>query len=215
MPSRNGPRQPLSSDELRELVLDSVRHHMVADVPVGVFLSAGVDSNVIAGLAAELGTKLNTVTLAFDEYAGTPDDEAPLAEAAARILRSDHVTVRIGRVEFEELLDDFFESMDQPTIDGLNTYLISRAAASQGLKVALSGLGGDELFGGYPSFWQIPNLLKWGRRIPFSKSVGHAIETVVRTMPLPGLPPKTAGLLSHSGDIASSLPFATRAASRE
>ena len=198
------PPQPLSSDELRELVLDSVRHHMVADVPVGVFLSAGVDSNVIAGLAAELGTKLNTITLAFDEYAGTPDDEAPLAEAAARILRSDHVTVRIGRVEFEELLDDFFKSMDQPTIDGLNTYLISRAAASQGLKVALSGLGGDELFGGYPSFWQIPNLLKWGRRIPFSKSVGHAIEAVMRTMPLPGLPPKTAGLLSHSGDIASS-----------
>jgi asparagine synthase (glutamine-hydrolysing) len=67
----------------------------------------------------------------------------------------------------------------------------------------LSGLGGDELFGGYPSFRQIPNLLKWGRRVPFSKSVGHAIETVMRTMPAPGLPPKTAGLLSHSSDIAS------------
>jgi asparagine synthase (glutamine-hydrolysing) len=196
-------QQPLSSDELRELVLDSVRQHMVADVPVGVFLSAGIDSNVIAGLAAELGTRLNTITLAFDEYAGSPDDEAPLAEAAARILRSDHVTVRIDRFEFEELLDHFFESMDQPTIDGLNTYLISRAAASQGLKVALSGLGGDELFGGYPSFRQIPNLLKWGRRIPFSKPIGHAIETIMWTMPVPGLPPKTAGLLSHSGDIAS------------
>ncbi len=197
------PRRPLCSEELRELVLDSVRHHMVADVPVGVFLSSGIDSNVIAGLAAELGTRLNTITLAFDEYAGSPDDEAPLAEAAARALRSDHITVRIGRFEFEELLDGFFESMDQPTIDGLNTYLISRAAASQKLKVALSGLGGDELFGGYPSFRQIPNLLKWGRRIPFSKPVGHAIETVMRTMPVPGLPPKTAGLLSHSGDIAS------------
>ena len=197
------PRRPLCSEELRELVLDSVRHHMVADVPVGVFLSSGIDSNVIAGLAAELGTRLNTITLAFDEYAGSPDDEAPLAEAAARALRSDHITVRIGRFEFEELLDGFFKSMDQPTIDGLNTYLISRAAASQKLKVALSGLGGDELFGGYPSFRQIPNLLKWGRRIPFAKPVGHAIETVMRTMPVPGLPPKTAGLLSHSGDIAS------------
>ena len=195
--------QPLSADDLRELVLDSVRHHMVADVPVGIFLSAGIDSNVVAELAADLGTKLSTITLAFDEYAGTPDDEAPLAEAAARILRSDHVTVRIGRCEFEELLSGFFESMDQPTIDGLNTYLISRAAASQGLKVALSGLGGDELFGGYPSFWQIPKLLKWGRRIPFPKPVGHAIEAVMRMMPVPGLPPKFAALLSHSGDIAS------------
>jgi asparagine synthase (glutamine-hydrolysing) len=197
------PRQPLCSDELRELMLDSVHHHMVADVPVGVFMSAGIDSNVIAGLAAELGTKLNTITLAFDEYAGSPDDEAPLAEAAAKVLQSDHVTVRISRFEFEELLDGFFESMDQPTIDGLNTYLISRAAASQGLKVALSGLGGDELFGGYPSFRQIPQLLKWGRRIPFSKPLGRAIDTVMRTMPVPGLPPKTAGLLSHSGNIAS------------
>ena len=137
-------------------MLDSMQHHLVADVPVGVFLSAGIDSNAIAALAAELGTQLRTVTLAFDEYAGTPDDEAPLAEAAAKILRSDHVTVRIGRGEFEQLLDDFLACMDQPTIDGLNTYLVSRAAATQGLKVALSGVGGDELFGGYPSFSQIP-----------------------------------------------------------
>src|ERR1019366_4068834 len=149
-----GPPQPLASGELRSLLLESVRHHMVADVPVGVFLSAGIDSNVIAALAAELGTQLRTVTLAFNEYAGTPDDEAPLAEATARLLRSDHATVRIGRDEFEELLDDFLRSMDQPSIDGLNTYLVSRAAAKQGLKVDLSGLAGDELFGGYPCFRQ-------------------------------------------------------------
>ena len=111
--------------------------------------------------------------------------------------------MRIGRDEFEELLDDFLRSMDQPTIDGLNTYLVSRAAATQGLKVALSGLGGDELFGGYPSFRQIPTLLKWGRRIPLPKSLGRAVQAIFRTLPLPGLPPKAAGLLSHSGDIAS------------
>ncbi len=197
------PAQPLAPGELRQLMLDSVRHHMVSDVPVGVFLSAGIDSNVIAALAAELGTQLRTVTLAFDEYAGTPDDEAPLAEAAAKILRSDHVTVRIGRSEFDELLDDFLECMDQPTIDGLNTYLVSRVAAMQGLKVALSGLGGDELFGGYPSFRQIPRLMKLGQRIAFSKTLGYASQALLRAMPLPGIPPKTAGLLSHSGDIAS------------
>jgi asparagine synthase (glutamine-hydrolysing) len=196
-----GPPQPLAPGELRSLLLESVRHHMVADVPVGVFLSAGIDSNVIAALATELGTQLRTVTLAFKEYSGTPNDEAPLAEAAAKILRSDHVTVRIGRDEFTELLDDFCRCMDQPTIDGLNTYLVSHAAAKQGLKVALSGLGGDELFGGYPSFRQIPKLLKWGRRFSSVRSSDRAVRTVVRS--LPGIPPKAAALLSHSRDIAS------------
>ena len=122
-------------------MIDTVRHHMVADVPVGVFLSAGIDSNVIAALAAEVTPHLSTITLAFDEYAGTADDEAPIAEAAARHLGSDHVTTRIGREEFVDLLDRFIQAMDQPTIDGLNTYLVSRCAAVQGLKVALSGLG--------------------------------------------------------------------------
>jgi asparagine synthase (glutamine-hydrolysing) len=196
------PAQPLASGELRQLVLDSVRHHLVADVPVGIFLSAGIDSSVIAALAAELGTQLRTVTLAFDEYAGTPDDEAPLAEAYARQLRSDHATVRISRDEFEELLDEFLRSMDQPSIDGLNTYLVSRAAAKQGLKVALSGLGGDELFGGYPSFRQIPTLVKWGGHIVRPKSLARAVRGAFRMLALAGIPPKAVGLLSHSSDIA-------------
>jgi asparagine synthase (glutamine-hydrolysing) len=195
--------RPLIPGELRQLMLDSIQHHLVADVPVGVFLSAGIDSSVIAALAAELGTQLRTVTLAFEEYAGTPDDEAPLAEATASLLRSDHTTVRIGRSEFEQLLDEFFACMDQPTIDGLNTFLVSVATAKQGLKVALSGLGGDELFGGYPSFRQIPQLLKWGRRIPLSKSIGHALQTILGSMPIPGVPPKAGGVLSHAGDVGS------------
>jgi asparagine synthase (glutamine-hydrolysing) len=197
------PPRPLVAGELRDLMLDSIRHHLVADVPIGVFLSAGIDSNVIAALAAEVGTQLRTVTLAFDEYAKTSDDEAPLAEASAKLLRSDHVTVRIGRGEFERLLDDFLTSMDQPTIDGLNTYLVSRAAAAQGLKVALSGVGGDELFGGYPSFRQIPKLLKFGRYVPFSKPLGRAAQRVLRAMPVPGMPPKAPGLLFYSRDVAS------------
>jgi asparagine synthase (glutamine-hydrolysing) len=197
------PTQPLAPGELRRLLLETVRYHLVADVPVGVFLSAGIDSNVIAALAAEAGTRLRTVTLAFEEYAGTPDDEAPLAEAAAQALHSDHVTVRIGRTEFEGLLDDFLRSMDQPTIDGLNTYLVSRAAAQQGLKVALSGLGGDELFGGYPSFRQIPKLLKWGRGISSAKAVSRGFRAIMRTVAPPVIPPKAAGLLTHAGDVAS------------
>jgi asparagine synthase (glutamine-hydrolysing) len=199
----NRTAEPISSGDLRALMLDSVRHHLVSDVPVGIFLSAGIDSNVLASLAAELGTKLRTVTLAFEEYSGTPDDEAPLAEAAAKQLQSEHVTVRIGRSEFEALLDDFLKCMDQPSIDGLNTYLISRAAAQQGLKVALSGLGGDELFGGYPSFRQMPQILKWGQRVGFVKPLGRAVQSLMTALPLAGISPKAAGLLSYSGDIAS------------
>lgn len=194
--------QPLPPGTLRSLLLDSVGQHLPPDLPVGVFLSAGIDSTVIASLASELGALLHTITLAFDEYDGTADDEAPLAEATAKILKSNHVTVRIGREEFEQVVDDFFACMDQPTIDGLNTYLVSRAAAKQGLKVVLSGLGGDELFGGYPSFRQIPTIMMWGRHFPFARSLGPVTERLLRRVALSRMPPKAAGLLSHSGDIA-------------
>jgi len=196
------PPRAVGRDELRGLLQDSVRHHLVSDVPVGVFLSAGVDSNVIAALAAEQTSRLRTITLAFDEYSGTEMDEAPLAEASARVLGSEHTTIRIGRAEFEGLLEDFVASMDQPSIDGLNTYLISHAAAKFGLKVVLSGLGGDELFGGYPSFSNVPDLARWGRRLWLLQPFGHAVQRALRAFAVPGIPPKAAGLFSHSGDLA-------------
>src|SRR5262245_18673469 len=196
--------QPVGGEELRGLLQDSVRHHLVADVPVGVFLSAGVDSNVVAALAAEQKTRLRTVTLAFDEYAGTNMDEAPLAEEAARILGSDHTTIRIGRSEFEALLDDFLSVMDQPSIDALNTYLISYAAADLGLKVVLSGLGGDELFGGYPSFRDVSRLARWGRRLSWFQPLGDVMQRMLRAIALPGVPPKAAGIISHSSDLTKS-----------
>ena len=197
------PPRIVGRSDLHGLLLDSLRHHLVSDVPVGVFLSAGIDSNVVAALASDHSSRLRTVTLAFEEYAGTDRDEAPLAEEAARTLGSEHTTIRIGRGEFEALLDDFLASMDQPTIDGLNTYLISHAAAKLGLKVALSGLGGDELFGGYPSFREVPELIRWGRRLSLLQPLGDAVQRTLRASNVPGIPPKAAGLLSHSGDLAS------------
>lgn len=197
----NRPRDPLDSRELRDVIFDSVCYHLVADVPVGVFLSAGIDSSIIAVTAAELGWRPVTVTLAFTEFAGSEDDEAPVAEQVARLLGADHVTVRLGRDEFDALLSDFLDCMDQPTTDGLNTYLVSYAAAKQGLKVALSGLGGDELFGGYPSFDQLPKLLRWGRLV-VSPTIANWVQKLLRLTAPKWLPPKVAGLPSHSDTLA-------------
>src|SRR5262249_33204366 len=196
------PAQPLHRGELRSLLCDSVSHHLMSDVPVGIFLSAGIDSNVVAALATEVNPNLQSITLAFDEYAGTDNDEAPLAEAAARTLGCEHTTYRIGRSEFESLIDDFFDCMDQPTIDGLNTYLVSYAAAKLGLKVALSGLGGDELFGGYPSFRDVPRLTRWGRLFR-PQPIAKAIQRALRAIALPGVPPKLPGLFTHSASLAT------------
>lgn len=191
--------QPLRAGELHELLLESVRYHLVADVPVGIFLSAGVDSSLIGALATELGATIQTVTLAFDEFAGTEDDEAPAAEELARRLGSSHTTKRISRNDFEGMLDDFFQAMDLPSIDGLNTFMVSRVAAEQGLKVALSGLGGDELFGGYPSFDQIPRLLTWIRRVPSPEAIGLIARPLLRIVP--NIPPKWAGLFTQRIDM--------------
>lgn len=194
---------PLQRGDLREIMLDSVKKHLIADVEVGVFLSAGIDSSVIAALAAEFNSKLRTVTLAFDEYAGKEDDEAPIAEQTASLINSDHVTVRISGEEFLQKLDSFFEAMDQPTIDGLNTYLLSQAAAKLGLKVALSGLGGDELFGGYPSFKQIPKLLKWWRPVMSTLVLKESLAKLLRDLAPAGFSPKLAGLFTHTDNVAS------------
>jgi len=198
------PPGPIAHEDLRAELADSVSRHLIADVPVGVFLSSGIDSTVIAYLAKEAGSDLRTVTLAFDEYLGTDADEAPLAEETARLLGAHHQTVRISREEFLGLIDDFFASMDQPTTDGLNTYLVSRAAASAGLKVALSGLGGDELFGGYPSFSQVPSFVSFGEKIPMRAAIGAALSglggSLARTAKLN---PKLAPALKYGGSIES------------
>lgn len=153
--------RPVSDEErqqtVHDAVLESVRYHMVADVPVGAFLSAGIDSTAIVALARESGaTDLQTMTLRFEEYRGRDNDEAPLAALVAREYGVRHTIRDLGRDDFRDELPRIFAAMDQPTVDGLNSYFISKAAAEMGLKVALSGAGGDELFGGYTSFRDIP-----------------------------------------------------------
>jgi asparagine synthase (glutamine-hydrolysing) len=187
------------ADALGKALQDSVRQHMVSDVPVGVFLSAGLDSTSIASLAA--GCSLNplqTFTLGFEEYRGTQNDESPLAEMVARKLCAHHETKWVRGKDFAQEMEKIFAAMDQPSIDGVNTYFVSKAAAESGLKVALSGLGGDELLGGYPSFQNIPKMMKVAA--PF-----HAIGRMFRIISEPILrrftSPKYAGMFEYGDSM--------------
>ncbi|MEA2163883.1 MAG: hypothetical protein QOK37_2010 [Thermoanaerobaculia bacterium] len=158
---------------VRELVTDSLRHHLIADVPVGAFLSSGIDSTALVALATEAaGHPPKTVTLRFDEFHGRNVDEAPLADRFAQSIGSDHITRLVTRDEFITDLPRLFDAMDQPTIDGTNTWFVSKAAAERGLKVAISGLGGDELFGSYPSFRDLPRIVA-AARVPFAASAAN------------------------------------------
>ncbi len=152
----------------QERVEDSIRCHLESDVPVGVFLSAGIDSSAMAEIAARsYREQLRTFTLAFEEFRGSTGDEAPLAERFARDLGTLHATRIVTRDEFRRDLPAIFAAMDQPTIDGVNTWFISKAVHEAGVKVALSGVGGDELFGGYPSFARVPKITRIARS-PFA-----------------------------------------------
>ena len=149
---------------LRERIEESVAHHFVSDVPVGVFLSSGIDSTALTLIASRLyAERLRTFTLAFEEFRGRAGDEAPLAERFARELGTIHATRVVSREEFLADLPRIFAAMDQPTIDGVNTWFVSKAVHEAGVKVALSGLGGDELFGGYPSFRNLPRMVRIAR----------------------------------------------------
>jgi asparagine synthase (glutamine-hydrolysing) len=189
----------------RDALLDSVRHHLVADVPVGAFLSAGVDSSTLVGLMRETGQQdIQTVTLAFDEFRGTPNDEASEAAAVAEYYATRHTTRVVGENEFRSDLPAIIEAMDQPTIDGINVWFVSKAAHELGLKVAISGLGGDELFGGYPSFRHLPTSVRWlaaPSSIPF---LGQVLRRALRSMRSEkwGLNPKAAGLVEFGGSYA-------------
>lgn len=187
-------------------VRDSMQHHLVADVPVGVFLSAGIDSAAIAGLAIELGGAANrgrvaSVTLGFEEFRGRADDEVPLAATIAQHFGTDHSPRLVDHAEFEADLVQILAAMDQPTIDGVNTWFVSKAARERGLKVALSGLGGDELFGGYPSFRSLPQwvaALQWPSQVP---GLGRAFREACLLLSKlnVGIGTKTASVLEYGG----------------
>lgn len=152
---------------IRQTLDAAAKSHLVADVPVGLFLSSGLDSTIMAGLAARHTPRLKSFTVAF---ADQPDfSEQRLAAETAAQFGLEHTEIQVPMAAAEAAARDWLGALDQPSMDGLNVFLISREVRRQGIKAALAGLGGDELFGGYPSFRDVPRLrrmMRFVRPIP-------------------------------------------------
>jgi asparagine synthase (glutamine-hydrolysing) len=198
--SAHEPTAP-AAQRVAAALADSVAAHLVADVPVGIFLSAGLDSAMVTALARRaLSEPPTTLTVRFASLRGTADDEGPLAARVAAVLGTRHVERQLGADDLRNLWPAALAAMDQPSIDGVNTFVISRVAHEQGLKVVLSGLGGDELFGGYPSFRQVPRLWRAARAASAIPGVAGVWSALAR--PLLRRRPKTIGVLRHGATVA-------------
>jgi asparagine synthase (glutamine-hydrolysing) len=160
--------------ELRRRLEDSIRSHIAADVPVGAFLSGGLDSAAVVGLMSRAtGSRLRTFSIGFEEAGYS---EAGPAEATARHFGTEHQTRILTGAEVAGGIGSFLSACDQPTGDGVNSYYVSQTARAGGVTVALSGLGGDELFGGYPSFRDLPRLARW---LPWWRTLPEALRAPV------------------------------------
>jgi asparagine synthase (glutamine-hydrolysing) len=181
-PAARDPRKPRTFEaaaaQVRPLLEDAVRAHLIADVPVGLFLSSGMDSGAIAAIAGKLKPNICSFTLSFP---GTAYDEAPLARAVAKACGTQHREIALDGDGVLGRLDEAIGALDQPTMDGMNTYFVSWAAREVGLKVALSGLGGDELFAGYRTFENVPRLERLIRTAWFAPApIRRALAPLLR-----------------------------------
>jgi asparagine synthase (glutamine-hydrolysing) len=200
-PQRYPRERPDGASSLESALCESVGAHLVADVPVGVFLSAGLDSTAIAILAQQAAAEpLRSFTVTVPGWRGTARDEGALAAATARALGLRHEERALERDAFRAAWHEHLAAMDQPSIDGFNTYLVSRLAREAGLKVVLSGLGGDELFGSYPSFTDVPRWQRQARALAFVPGARAAWPAMARAL-RPGTP-KLAGLLDLGTSLA-------------
>jgi asparagine synthase (glutamine-hydrolysing) len=164
---------------IKKHLVESVDYRLVSDVPVGSFLSGGIDSSAISSIASQL-LKNNVKTISMG-FADKEYDESSFAKMVAERFKTDHLSYPLTEQDLLDSLPKAIKAMDQPTVDGINTYLISRCASQSGLKVALSGVGGDELFAGYESFYAVPKLIKIEKllskfSIPCIKSFGKIFD---------------------------------------
>lgn len=164
-------------DDTSRALEESVERHFVSDVPVGIFLSGGLDSTALLALAKRRGKQdIHTFCLSFDEL---EFNEGDIASRTAKHFGATHHEMRLSSKQAAGWLSDFAAAVDQPSIDGFNTYCVSRFAKECGMKVVLSGLGGDELFGSYPSFQLVPPMMAWHRNGligPVRKWLGAALS---------------------------------------
>jgi len=138
--------------QVRELLQESVKLRLISDVPLGVFLSGGIDSSAIACVAAATGQRLKTISIVFEEKRF---DESRYSSAVAKRINSEHIEILLTAGDFRQRWRNSLDSMDLPTADGINTWFVSKAAKDAGLTVVLMGLGGDEVFLGYDSFREV------------------------------------------------------------
>jgi len=196
-----------------EMLREAVDLHLVSDVPVGAFLSGGIDSSAVVALIREAGQVPRTFSVVFPERAY---DEARHARRVAARFGTDHSEILLTERDLLDQLQDALAAMDQPTGDGVNSYVLSRAVRSAGVKVALSGLGGDEFFGGYPSFGRLTRaawcLKPWGYlpaglRACAGKAVGFLGGTSVQGA-------KVAALVDSDGTLPAVFPVMRQLLSR-
>ncbi|MBL8859735.1 MAG: asparagine synthase (glutamine-hydrolyzing) [Planctomycetes bacterium] len=177
------------TEELAHVTQRAVREHMISDVPLAVFLSGGVDSSAIANLTTREARGVSTYNVGFDE---TEFDESKHARAVATALGTDHHEIRLSGARFSSDLPRALAALDQPTFDGINTWFVSKAVREAGVVVALAGTGGDELFGGYSSFRDLPRVRRASRALGLvprgwitraSRAAVRARNGAVREMP--------------------------------
>lgn len=197
---------PCSEDEaaeqLRQALVDTAQAHLVSDVPVGAFLSGGVDSSALVGLLSAQQASLRTVNLSFDV---ATLDESALARQAAALYGTDHREIPIRVEAIRERMPDAIRALDQPSIDGVNTYFVSEAAVEAGLKVAVSGVGGDELFGGYTTFERVPRIRAWHRRLgnlPGGSALAGPLASALERLPSGRVTSRLVAGLRYGGDVA-------------
>jgi asparagine synthase (glutamine-hydrolysing) len=189
-----------------ELLLDSVAAHMVSDVPVGAFLSGGIDSSAVVALMRKAGYRPRTFSVGFDER---PFDESSHAARVARLFDADHTHVHLRGDDLLEQLPAALQAMDQPTGDGINSYVVSGAVRARGITVALSGLGGDELFGGYPSFARLARIADvsriWGKSPDLLRALAAGAVRAIGGSSVPAT--KAAAVLESDGSMSSMFPL--------